>query len=86
MYDIKAFYEAQSVQDAVRLRLEHPQAQILAGGTDVLAIFCFVALTVLFSVAPYTSPISILVWEKRSVFTQRVIITSINFFMALQFI
>ena len=36
MYDIKAFYEAQSVQDAVRLRLEHPQAQILAGGTDVL--------------------------------------------------
>ncbi len=36
MYDIKAFYEAASVQDAVRLRLEHPQAQILAGGTDVL--------------------------------------------------
>ena len=36
MYDIKALYEAQSVQDAVRLRLEHPQAQILAGGTDVL--------------------------------------------------
>ena len=36
MYDIKAFYEAQSVQDAVRLRLEHPQAQILAGGTDGL--------------------------------------------------
>ncbi|MDE6880499.1 MAG: xanthine dehydrogenase FAD-binding subunit XdhB [Oscillospiraceae bacterium] len=36
MYDIKAFYEAQSVQDAVRLRLEHPQAQIIAGGTDVL--------------------------------------------------
>ena len=36
MYDIKALYEAQSVQDAVRLRLEHPRAQILAGGTDVL--------------------------------------------------
>lgn len=36
MYDLKALYEAQSVQDAVRLRLEHPQAQILAGGTDVL--------------------------------------------------
>ena len=36
MYDIKALYEAQSVADAVRLRLEHPQAQIIAGGTDVL--------------------------------------------------
>ena len=36
MYDLKALYEAQSVQDAVRLRLEHPQAQIIAGGTDVL--------------------------------------------------
>ena len=36
MYDMKAFYEAASVQDAVRLRLEHPQAQIIAGGTDVL--------------------------------------------------
>ena len=30
MYDLKALYEAQSVQDAVRLRLEHPQAQIIA--------------------------------------------------------
>ena len=36
MYDMKAFYEADSVQDAVRLRLEHPEAQIIAGGTDVL--------------------------------------------------
>ena len=36
MYDMKAFYEAASVQDAVRLRREHPEAQILAGGTDVL--------------------------------------------------
>lgn len=36
MYDLKALYEASSVQDAVRLRLEHPEAQILAGGTDVL--------------------------------------------------
>lgn len=36
MYDIKALYEAQSVQEAVRLRLEHPEAQIIAGGTDVL--------------------------------------------------
>ena len=36
MYDIKALYEAQSVQHAVELRLEHPEAQILAGGSDVL--------------------------------------------------
>ncbi len=36
MYDMKAFYEAESVEDAVRLRLEHPEAQIIAGGTDVL--------------------------------------------------
>ena len=36
MYDLKALYEAESVQDAVRLRREHPEAQILAGGTDVL--------------------------------------------------
>lgn len=36
MYDLKALYEAASIQDAVRLRLEHPEAQILAGGTDVL--------------------------------------------------
>ena len=36
MYDMKALYEAESVQDAVRLRLEHPEAQIIAGGTDVL--------------------------------------------------
>ena len=36
MYDIAAFYEAASVQDAVALRLAHPEAQIIAGGTDVL--------------------------------------------------
>lgn len=36
MYDIKALYEAQSVQDAVALRLAHPEAQIIAGGSDVL--------------------------------------------------
>ena len=36
MYDLKALYEAESVQDAVRLRLEYPEAQIIAGGTDVL--------------------------------------------------
>ncbi|MBR0425595.1 MAG: xanthine dehydrogenase FAD-binding subunit XdhB [Clostridia bacterium] len=36
MYDIKALYEAASVEDAIRLRLEHPEAQIIAGGSDVL--------------------------------------------------
>ena len=36
MYDINTLYEAQSVQDAVRLRLEHPDAEIIAGGSDVL--------------------------------------------------
>lgn len=36
MYDIKALYEAQSVEEAIRLRLEHPGAQLIAGGSDVL--------------------------------------------------
>ena len=36
MYDMKALYEARSVQDAVRLLTEHPQAIIIAGGSDVL--------------------------------------------------
>lgn len=36
MYDMSALYEAKSVNDAIRLRLEHPEAQIIAGGTDVL--------------------------------------------------
>ncbi len=36
MYDIKALYEAESVQHAVSLLQEHPEAQIIAGGSDVL--------------------------------------------------
>lgn len=36
MYDIKALYEAESVEHAVRLLIEHPEAQIIAGGSDVL--------------------------------------------------
>ena len=36
MYDMKALYEATSVSNAVELRLEHPEAQIIAGGSDVL--------------------------------------------------
>ena len=35
MYDMAALYEAKSVEDAISLRLEHPEAQIVAGGTDV---------------------------------------------------
>lgn len=36
MYDMKELYEAQSVEDAIRLRVAHPEAQIIAGGSDVL--------------------------------------------------
>ena len=36
MYDMKALYQAASVEEAVALRLEHPEAQIIAGGIDVL--------------------------------------------------
>lgn len=36
MYDMKALYEASSVSHANQLLLEHPQAQIIAGGSDVL--------------------------------------------------
>ena len=36
MYDMSAYYEAASVADAVALRIAHPEAQIIAGGTDVL--------------------------------------------------
>ena len=36
MYDIKALYEAESVPHAVQLLTEHPEAQIIAGGSDVL--------------------------------------------------
>lgn len=36
MYDLTALYEAHTVAQAVELRLAHPEAQIIAGGTDVL--------------------------------------------------
>ena len=36
MYDIKALYEARSVAEAVELRLAHPEAVVIAGGSDVL--------------------------------------------------
>ena len=36
MYDMKALYEAFTVEEAVALRVAHPEAQIIAGGSDVL--------------------------------------------------
>ncbi|MBQ1281553.1 MAG: xanthine dehydrogenase FAD-binding subunit XdhB [Oscillospiraceae bacterium] len=36
MYDLKAYYEASNVHDAIALRLSHPEAVIIAGGSDVL--------------------------------------------------
>lgn len=36
MYDLKALYQAKDVADAVALRLQHPEAHIIAGGSDVL--------------------------------------------------
>lgn len=36
MYDMKALYEATSVGHAVALLAEHPEAKIIAGGSDVL--------------------------------------------------
>lgn len=36
MYDIKALYEAESVSHAIWLLMEHPEARIIAGGSDVL--------------------------------------------------
>lgn len=36
MYDMKALYEAGSVAEAIELRVAHPEAQIIAGGSDVL--------------------------------------------------
>lgn len=36
MYDIKSFYEASSVSDAVDALVREPDAEIISGGTDVL--------------------------------------------------
>ena len=36
MYDMKDLYEARSVDHAISLLKEHPEAQIIAGGSDVL--------------------------------------------------
>ena len=36
MYDMKALYEAESVSHAIELLTAHPEAKIIAGGSDVL--------------------------------------------------
>lgn len=36
MYDIESYHRARNVQHACELLTEHPQARLLAGGTDVL--------------------------------------------------
>lgn len=36
MFDIKSFYEAKDVKDAVRALVNDPDAEIISGGTDVL--------------------------------------------------
>ncbi len=36
MYDINHFFEATSVEHAIQLRLEQPQARIISGGSDIL--------------------------------------------------
>ena len=36
MYDMKALYEAESVSHAIELLTAHPEARIIAGGSDVL--------------------------------------------------
>lgn len=36
MFDIRSLYEPRSVAEACALRLEHPEAHIIAGGSDVL--------------------------------------------------
>lgn len=36
MYDMKALYEASSVENAIELLTAHPEAKLIAGGSDVL--------------------------------------------------
>ena len=45
MYDLKALYEAESVVHAIQLLQEHPEAQIIAGGSDVLVPVSYTHLT-----------------------------------------
>ena len=36
MFDIKSFYEASSVEDAIRALSADPDSEVISGGTDVL--------------------------------------------------
>ena len=36
MFDIQSIYQAQDVSDAIRALVEHPNARVIAGGTDLL--------------------------------------------------
>jgi len=36
MYDIKTYHRAQSINDALKILASHPEAHLVAGGTDVL--------------------------------------------------
>lgn len=36
MYDIKKIYEAHSIDEAIELKRQHPEARFIAGGSDVL--------------------------------------------------
>ena len=36
MFDIKSFYEAKSVEDAVAALSADPDSEVISGGTDVL--------------------------------------------------
>ena len=36
MFDIKSFYEASSVEDAIRALSADPDSLVISGGTDVL--------------------------------------------------
>ena len=36
MYDVKRIYEAYTIDEAIQLKKEHPEARYIAGGSDVL--------------------------------------------------
>ena len=36
MYDIENYYNASTIEEAVRLLKEHPDTRVISGGSDVL--------------------------------------------------
>ena len=36
MYDIENYYQASTIEEAVKLLKEHPHARVISGGSDVL--------------------------------------------------